>query len=221
MTYTRCVSMTRQRGTPASPFTPLQWSCGVLARVEPIPESAAAPIKVLHLARAQAVWQRRGPLLRVAWLLLETLILNNRLVTFSGVRVALLRAFGARIGQRCRLLQPLRVKSPWLLEMGNDCWLGESVWICNQDRVSIGSNVCLSQGVFLTTGSHDVRATMDLQVSPIVIEDGAWISAMCVVQRGITVGRSAVVTPLSVVHKSLAPGGIYGGNPCRFVRSRF
>jgi putative colanic acid biosynthesis acetyltransferase WcaF len=38
---------------------------------------------------------------------------------------------------------------------------------------------------------------------------------------GVTVGRSAVVTPLSVVHRSLEAEGVYGGNPCRFIRKRF
>jgi len=58
-------------------------------------------------------------------------------------------------------------------------------------------------------------------VAPIVIEDGVWITSKCVVQMGVTIGRSAVVTPLSVVHRSLDPEGVYGGNPCRFIRNRF
>jgi putative colanic acid biosynthesis acetyltransferase WcaF len=62
---------------------------------------------------------------------------------------------------------------------------------------------------------------MDLRVAPIVVEDGAWISSKCVVQMGVTIGRSAVVTPLSVVHRSLDAEGVYGGNPCRFIRKRF
>jgi putative colanic acid biosynthesis acetyltransferase WcaF len=37
----------------------------------------------------------------------------------------------------------------------------------------------------------------------------------------VTIGRSTVVTPLSVVHRSLAANGIYGGNPVRFIRQRF
>jgi putative colanic acid biosynthesis acetyltransferase WcaF len=62
---------------------------------------------------------------------------------------------------------------------------------------------------------------MDLRVAPIVIEDGVWITSKCIVQMGVTIGRSAVVTPLSVVHRSLEPEGVYGGNPCRFLRKRF
>jgi putative colanic acid biosynthesis acetyltransferase WcaF len=95
------------------------------------------------------------------------------------------------------------------------------VWIYNQADIRIGSNVCISQETFLTAGSHEVSTNMDLKVSPIVIEDGVWISSKCVVQMGVTVGESAVVTPLSVVHKSLEAGGIYGGNPCVFIKKRF
>jgi putative colanic acid biosynthesis acetyltransferase WcaF len=62
---------------------------------------------------------------------------------------------------------------------------------------------------------------MDLRVAPIVIEDGAWIASKCVVQMGVTIGRSALVTPLSVVHRSLAANGVYGGNPARFIKQRF
>jgi putative colanic acid biosynthesis acetyltransferase WcaF len=66
-----------------------------------------------------------------------------------------------------------------------------------------------------------MSTTMDLRVAPIVIEDGVWITSKCVVQMGVTIGRSAVVTPMSVVHRSLEAEGVYGGNPCRFLRKRF
>jgi putative colanic acid biosynthesis acetyltransferase WcaF len=62
---------------------------------------------------------------------------------------------------------------------------------------------------------------MDLRVAPIAIESGVWVSSNCVVQMGVTIGESAVVTPSSVVNKSLEPGGIYGGNPCKFIKYRF
>ncbi|PTB21090.1 putative colanic acid biosynthesis acetyltransferase [Trinickia symbiotica] len=164
---------------------------------------------------------RRGVLIEALWFLVEACIINNKLVPSSALRVALLRLFGARIGTGCRFVHPLRVKAPWNLEVGNHCWFGVDVWIYNQAPIRIGSHVCISQGTFLTAGSHDMSTTMDLRVAPIVIEDGVWITSKCVVQMGVTIGRSAVVTPLSVVHRSLAPEGVYGGNPCRFLRKRF
>lgn len=164
---------------------------------------------------------KRGALIELIWFVVEACLINNKLLPLSSVRVALLRLFGAKIGTGCRFVHPLRVKSPWNLEVGNNCWFGVDVWIYNQALIRIGSNVCISQGTFLSAGSHDMSTTMDLRVAPIVIEDGVWITSKCVVQMGVTIGRSAVVTPLSVVHRSLDPEGVYGGNPCRFIRNRF
>ncbi|MFM0029869.1 putative colanic acid biosynthesis acetyltransferase [Paraburkholderia madseniana] len=164
---------------------------------------------------------KRGALIELIWFVVEACVINNKLLPLSSVRVALLRLFGAKIGTGCRFVHPLRVKSPWNLEVGDNCWFGVDVWIYNQALIRIGSNVCISQGAFLSAGSHDMSTTMDLHVAPIVIEDGVWITSKCVVQMGVTIGRSAVVTPLSVVHRSLDPEGVYGGNPCRFIRNRF
>ncbi|WP_322030756.1 DapH/DapD/GlmU-related protein [Paraburkholderia sp. J76] len=186
-------------------------------------EGEGAEIRVIDLSRAGKgnYVARRGKLVQAAWYLVETCVLDNRLLPLSALRVGLLRLFGAKVGERCRLVHPMRVKAPWNLEMGDNCWIGVDVWIYNQAPIRIGSNVCISQGAFLSAGSHDMRTNMDLHVAPIVIEDGAWISSKCVVQMGVTIGRSAVVTPLSVVHRSLDAGGVYGGNPCRFIRWRF
>jgi putative colanic acid biosynthesis acetyltransferase WcaF len=185
--------------------------------------SSQPPPRVIDLSRAGKgnYVRRKSRLAEALWFVVEACVINNKLVPFSGVRVGLLRLFGAKIGTGCRFVHPLRVKAPWNLEVGVNCWFGVDAWIYNQAPITIGNNVCISQGVFLTSGSHDVAGNMDLQVAPIVIEDGVWVSSKCVVQKGVTIGRSAVVTPLSVVHRSLPAAGIYGGNPCRFIRQRF
>jgi len=163
----------------------------------------------------------RNKFVELLWFLVEGCVIDNRLMPLSFVRAGLLRMFGAKIGKNCRFLHAIRVKSPWNLEVGDSSWIGEDVWIYNQAMVRVGSNVCISQGTFLTAGSHEFDKGMDLSVAPIVIEDGAWISSKCVIQKGVTIGKSALVTPLSVVHRSLEAGGMYGGNPCRFIRKRF
>jgi putative colanic acid biosynthesis acetyltransferase WcaF len=191
--------------------------------VMPRKRAARGTGRVIDLSRAGKgnYVAKRGFLTQAAWFVIEACIINNKLVPSSALRVALMRLFGARIGTGCRFVHPLRVKAPWNLEVGDHCWFGVDVWIYNQAPVRIGSHVCISQRTFLTAGSHDMSTTMDLRVAPIVIEDGVWITSNCVVQMGVTIGRSAVVTPLSVVHRSLAPEGVYGGNPCRFLRPRF
>jgi putative colanic acid biosynthesis acetyltransferase WcaF len=179
--------------------------------------------QIIELSRAGRgnFVSRRGKFVQIVWFAIEACLVNSRLMPLPGVRAALLRLFGAKVGRNCRFLHPIRVKYPWNLQVGDNSWFGEDVWIYNQDLILIGSNVCISQGTFLTTGSHELSTNMDLHVAPIVIEDGAWISSNCVVQMGVTIGESAVVTPMSVVHKTLAAGGIYGGNPCKFIKRRF
>jgi putative colanic acid biosynthesis acetyltransferase WcaF len=175
----------------------------------------------LSLAGSGNYVSSRSKFIQLVWFVIEACIVNNRLMPVSAIRAGLLRMFGAKIGKNCRFLHAIRVKSPWNLEVGDNSWFGEDVWIYNQAIIRVGSNVCISQGTFLTSGSHDFDKGMDLRVAPIVIEDGAWITSRCVIQKGVTIGRSALVTPLSVVHRSLESDGIYGGNPCRFIRKRF
>ena len=179
--------------------------------------------RVIDLSRAGKgnYIARRSKLVEAIWFVIEACVINNKLVPSSALRVGLLRLFGAKIGTGCRFVHPVRVKAPWNLVVGDHCWFGVDVWIYNQAPIRIGSHVCISQGTFLSAGSHEMSTTMDLRVAPIVIEDGVWITSKCVVQMGVTIGRSAVVTPLSVVHRSLEPEGVYGGNPCRLLRRRF
>jgi putative colanic acid biosynthesis acetyltransferase WcaF len=183
--------------------------------------SGAGKVIDLSLAGQGNFVAKRGFLIEMVWFFIEAALINNKFNPVSGLRIWLLRRFGARIGTGCRMQHPIRVKAPWNLEVGDNCWFGVNAWIYNQAMIRIGSNVCISQDVFLTTGSHDLAKTMDLRVAPIVIEDGVWITSRCVVQMGVTIGRSSVVTPLSVVHRSLEAEGVYGGNPVRFIKKRF
>lgn len=159
--------------------------------------------------------------IQIAWLIIEALIIDNRLVPISKVRVFLLKLFGAKIGYGCVCPHAIRVKYPWNLEVGDRVWIGDGVWIYNQDKLTIGSDVCISQKTFLTCGSHDYKSTMDLKVAPIIIKDGVWISSFCIIQMGVTIEKNTLITPMSVVHKSLEENGIYSGNPCKRLKNRF
>ncbi len=78
--------------------------------------------------------------------------------------------------------------------MGDHCWIGQEAWIDNLDQVTLESDVCLSQGVYLCTGSHDHRSpTFELKTAPIVVKHGAWIAARAIVLGGAVVERGEVV----------------------------
>ncbi|OIQ87465.1 galactoside O-acetyltransferase [mine drainage metagenome] len=153
------------------------------------------------------------------WGLIEWLLVTNSLQVSSRVRIAALRAFGAKIGENVIFRPRTRVRFPWKLSIGDNSWIGEGVWIHNQDIVQIGHDVVISQETFLSTGSHAYGTDMALKTLPITIEDGAWITARCVVLGGAILGKSALVTPLTCVRGTVPPGVIWSVDGV--VRQRF
>lgn len=162
-----------------------------------------------------------GRLKIMLWYMVNALIVRASWNPLMGVKIALLRAFGAKIGKGVVIKNEVLVKSPWYLTIGDNCWLGERCWIDNLDRVTIGSNVCVSQGAMLLTGNHDYTLpTMPYRNGPIRIEDGAWVGANCTVCPGVTIYENAILTVGSVATKDLKASGIYQGNPAAWKRGR-
>lgn len=124
-------------------------------------------------------------------------------------RPALLRAFGARIGRRVLIRHRVRVHWPWKLEVGDDVWIGEDAWLLNLEKITIGSDVCVSQGAMLCAGSHRrLSSTFEFDNAPIMVESGSWVAAKAVVLRGVTIGRGAVVGASAVAHRDVHPGAV-------------
>lgn len=113
------------------------------------------------------------------------------------------------------------VKYPWHLIIGNQTWVGENVWIDCLVPVTIGNNVCISQGAILLTGSHNYKkTTFDLITSALVLEDGVWIGAGAIVNLGVTAATHSMLTSGSVATRNLEAWSIYQGNPAVKIRDR-
>jgi putative colanic acid biosynthesis acetyltransferase WcaF len=163
----------------------------------------------------------RSMLVRLSWYLTSLLLFENGWFPLGRVKVWILRAFGARIGRGLILKPRVRIKFPWRLVIGDHCWIGESVWIDNLAEVCLRDHVCVSQDVYLCTGSHDFRSPkFDLITRPIQIETGAWLAARATVLCGIRVGSNAVVAAGSIVTQDVPAGWIVSGNPARCLKLR-
>jgi putative colanic acid biosynthesis acetyltransferase WcaF len=107
------------------------------------------------------------------------------------------------------------------LSIGAASWIGEDAWIDNLVPVTIGANVCVSQGAYLCTGNHDWSdPAFGLRAQPIVLEDGSWVGARAVVCPGVTIEKCGIVTAGSVVTHSIPAYEIHAGNPAHFIRRR-
>ncbi|WPU95619.1 WcaF family extracellular polysaccharide biosynthesis acetyltransferase [Mucilaginibacter sabulilitoris] len=140
----------------------------------------------------------------------------------NSIKRRILILFGARIGKGLVIKPKVNIHMPWKLEIGNDVWIGEEVFILNFEYITIGNNVCVSQRAFLCGGNHDFRnPSMPYRNGPITLEDGSWIGANVFVGPSVSIGTDTVVSAGSVVTKSLLENAIYKGNPCQYVKERW
>lgn len=158
---------------------------------------------------------------RVLWHYFNALFLKTGLLPVNAFKRFLLRLFGAQVGKGVVIKPGVSIKYPWHLKIGDNTWLGERVWIDNLVLVSIGNNVCISQGAILQTGSHNYKkASFDLLTGSITLEDGVWIGCGAIVNQNVTAASHALLTSGSVATKNLEPFFIYQGNPAVKVRPR-
>ena len=180
-------------------------------------------MKTVQLRQYDNSWYHPGGSLlkRSAWFFLGQPIVRSTWIPSSRLRVSLLRAFGATIGERVVIKPSVEVKYPWHLVVGNDCWIGEQVWIDNLTTVRIGDNVCVSQGVYFCTGNHDWSdEKFGLIIAPIQLMEGSWAGAKCILTPGVTLGRGAIASAGSVVNKGIPEFEVHGGNPAQFLKVR-
>jgi putative colanic acid biosynthesis acetyltransferase WcaF len=170
--------------------------------------------------RAARKWSRKELAGRLLWdLAAPVFALSPR--PLWGLRRALLRAFGARIGRNVHILPSVRITIPWNLDIGDEAAVGEGAILYALGPIRIGRQATISQYAHLCAGSHDfTRADMPLLKPPIEIGEGAWICADAFVGPGVVIGARAVVGARAVAMKSVDPGLIVAGNPAKPIRKR-
>ena len=167
-------------------------------------------------------WYNPGsPLKRFLWHYTNAIIFKSGLFPLYGLKTFLLRAFGAEIGKGVYIKPFVNIKYPWFLKIGDFVWIGENVWIDNLAKITIGNNVCLSQGSMLLTGNHNYKKPgFDLSIKSIIIEDGTWIGAKAIVCPGVTCKNHSILTVGSVALKDLEPYSVNTGNPAEKIKDR-
>jgi putative colanic acid biosynthesis acetyltransferase WcaF len=179
-------------------------------------------MKRVDLSKFNNAWYNPGSRVkRSIWYLKNIFLFKTALPWPNGLKIFALRFFGAKVGKNVLIKPCVNIKYPWFLEIGDNVWIGEEVWIDNLGKVKIGNNVCLSQGAMLLCGNHNyTKESFDLIVGDIILEDGVWVGANSIVGPGVTMKSHSVLSAGSVLTKDTEAYGIYRGNPAEYVKGR-
>jgi acetyltransferase-like isoleucine patch superfamily enzyme len=106
------------------------------------------------------------------------------------------------------------------LSIGEQSSIGRSE-ITLHNKVNIGKNVVINDGVILLTATHRLTdPKWTLKSAPITVNDYAWIATNAIILPGVTIGKGAVVGAGAVVREDVPDYAIVFGNPAEIVEGR-
>src|SRR5215207_5432097 len=166
-----------------------------------------SPFRSLAQFKGTGYSKGRPVVVQAIWFAVQPMVFSQWWLP-AAFRSIILRLFGAQIGNAVLIRHRVRVLWPWKLCIGDNCWIGEDAWILNLEPVTIGHDVCISQGV-LCAGGHDMTSpTFEYDNGPIAIADEVWLGAQAMVLRGVTVRKGAVVAARCKVSDDVSPGSL-------------
>lgn len=110
------------------------------------------------------------------------------------------------------------------LVIGDRCVIGVGCGIVAHESIELGDDIWLGQNVYITDANHgfsDPDTPIGQQLGdhqPVRIGDGSWIGHGAVILPGVTIGSHAIVAAGAVVTADVADGTIVGGVPSRVLR---
>lgn len=174
----------------------------------------------------------------------------SRLLSIAMARLRSYRvaALGARVGSKCLFGARARIERPWQVRFGTRCVLEPDVWfdlaeetavadvgdrvffgrgahLLVTDRVSIGDDCLIGDGVIIADHRHRTLAGQTItsqgcESAPVVIGSDVLICVRAIILQGVTIGDGAVIGPGAVVTQDVRPGGLVGGPPARALGDR-
>jgi len=128
------------------------------------------------------------------------------------------KAFGIS-AENVKLAPGAIIRTPGQVKIGNNCFIGLYAYI-NAD-VTIGENVLIGPHCSISANNHrfdpKTQSFSRGKPQPIVIGDGCWLAAGCMVTAGVTIGKCNLICANAVVTRDTPDYAIMAGTPARQV----
>ncbi len=118
-------------------------------------------------------------------------------------------------------------KSRFATHNGGSIYIGShnfinGVFISANEKVTLGNNIKIGpQTMIMDSDFHSIDDhNAEGATSGITIEDDVWIGARCVILKGVTIGKAAVVGVGSVVTQNVPAYAIVAGVPAKLIRMK-
>ena len=168
-------------------------------------------------------WLRAG-----RYVLLTGLLALYRLALFPPLRVAYLRALGARIGRNV-VVHDLRFfnydrKGFRAIHLGDNVFVGDETLFDLADDIVLEDHVTLAERVTVLTHTNVGYADHPLQpffppfTRPVRFQRGAFVGVNATVLPGVVVGEMAFVAAGAVAAEDVPARTVVGGVPARVLR---
>ncbi|NQZ26990.1 MAG: acyltransferase [Colwellia sp.] len=96
----------------------------------------------------------------------------------------------------------------------------------NDGSIIIEDDVMLGSGVHIYVGNHrfdlpnkNIIDQGHSAAKTVVLREGCWLGANCVILPGVTIGKNAVIGAGSIVTKSVPSNVVAAGNPARIIKT--
>src|ERR1700722_3201998 len=129
-----------------------------------------------------------------------------------------------RIGKKTYIMGDLLVfKHGGRISIGSYCFVGPQTRIWSAKNITIGDRVLISHNVNIHDNiSHpldskerhlDFARYLEHGLTDVIIEDDVWLGFNCVILKGVTIGRGAIIGANTLISKDVPAYAVVVGNP--------